>query len=59
MNALLAAMFDTHATGMGQDAAIFLEAVLASIEWLADRRLFAIPRDRLRARLANCVDEAG
>jgi len=37
MNALIAAVFVLLGTRMGQDAGIFLWAVLASIEWLADR----------------------
>ena len=37
MNALIAVVFVLLGTGMGQDAAIFLWTVLASIEWLSDR----------------------
>jgi hypothetical protein len=37
MNALIAAIFVLLGTGIGQDAGIFLWAVLASVEWLADR----------------------
>jgi len=37
MNALIAVIFVLLDTGMGQDAAIFLWAVLASVEWLANR----------------------
>ncbi len=37
MNALIAVIFVLIDTGMGQDAAIFLWAVLATIEWLANR----------------------
>ena len=37
MNALIAVIFVLLDTGMGQDATIFLWAVLASVEWLADR----------------------
>jgi hypothetical protein len=36
MNALIA-VFVLLGTGMGQDPGIFLWAVLASVEWLADR----------------------
>ena len=37
MNALIAVVFVLLGTGMGQDAAIFLWTVLASVEWLANR----------------------
>jgi len=37
MNALIAVLFVLIGTGMGQDAGLFLWAVLASIEWLAHR----------------------
>jgi hypothetical protein len=37
MNALIAAIFVLLGTGIGQDAGISLWAVLASVEWLADR----------------------
>ena len=37
MNALIAVIFVLLDTGMGQDAAIFLWAALASVEWLANR----------------------
>src|SRR5205823_14155462 len=37
MNALIAVIFVLLDTGMGQDAAIFLWVVLASVEWLANR----------------------
>ena len=37
MNALTAVIFVLLGTGMGQDAAIFLWTVLASVEWLANR----------------------
>ena len=37
MNALIAVVFVLLGTGMGQDAGIFLWAVLASVEWLANR----------------------
>ena len=37
MNALIAVVFVLLGTGMGQDAAIFLWTVLASIEWLSHR----------------------
>ena len=37
MNALIAVIFVLLDTGMGQDAAMFLWAVLASVEWLANR----------------------
>jgi hypothetical protein len=37
MNALIAVLFVLISTGMGQDAALFLWCMLASIEWLADR----------------------
>lgn len=36
-NALIAVVFLLRGTGMGQDVAMFLWAVLASAEWLADR----------------------
>ena len=37
MNALIAAIFVLLGTGIGQDAGISLWAVLASVEWLANR----------------------
>ena len=37
MNALIAVVLVLLGTGMGQDAGIFLWAVLASVEWLTDR----------------------
>jgi hypothetical protein len=37
MNALIAVVLVLLDTGMGQDAGIFLWAVLASVEWLTDR----------------------
>ena len=37
MNALIAVVFLLLDTGMRQDAAMFIWAVLASAEWLADR----------------------
>jgi hypothetical protein len=37
MNALIAVIFVLLGTGMGQDAGIFLWAVLASVEWLTNR----------------------
>src|SRR5437764_2866412 len=37
MNALIAVIFVLLDTGMEQDAAIFLWAVLATVEWLANR----------------------
>jgi hypothetical protein len=37
MNALIAVIFVLLGTGMGQDAGMFLWAVLASVEWLANR----------------------
>ena len=37
MNALIAVIFVLLDTGMGQDAAIFLWVVLATVEWLANR----------------------
>ena len=37
MNALIAVIFVLLHTGMGQDAAIFLWVVLATVEWLANR----------------------
>ena len=37
MNALIAVIFVLLGTGMGQDAGMVLWAVLASVEWLANR----------------------
>ena len=37
MNALIAVIFVLLGTGMDQDVGMFLWAVLASVEWLADR----------------------
>jgi hypothetical protein len=37
MNALIAVIFVLLGTGMGQDAGMFLWAVLASVEWMANR----------------------
>ena len=37
MNALIAVIFVPLATGMGQDAGVFLWAVLVSVEWLTNR----------------------
>ena len=37
MNALIAVIFVLLHTGMGQDAGMFLWAVLASVEWLTNR----------------------
>ena len=36
MNALIAVIFVLLGTGMGQDVGMFLWAVLASVEWLAN-----------------------
>ena len=37
MNALIAVIFVLLGTGMDQDVGMFLWAVLASVEWLANR----------------------
>jgi hypothetical protein len=37
MNALIAVIFVLLGTGMGQDVGVFLWAVLASVEWSANR----------------------
>ena len=52
MNALIAVIFVLLGTGMGRDVGVFLWAVLASVEWLANRYAGWLVKQVLLARQA-------